>query len=251
MGFGFHYSSLPLNDTGRDEASHIAGFPDCQGNSKAIELLAPPEQTLSYSRGAAAPSPKLLLSPLTRTATVRPGYYILLFLLWIYWTSDLTITEHRLSQMWQYSRQNLGYSLGNSLRAATMTWEGPTRHLEFWFGDAAFLMEKSFTHKINSHTPRSSHWNKWKGSQWVSRVLARTQVTSRKACTSTPLSIFNHRDIFWVVTCCYKYTSMGCLHPKPSKFAPLVTMPPAVFGLPKHFKHCTTTTQIEQPLFCP
>lgn len=148
LGFGFHYSSLPLIDTGKDEASHIAGFPDCQGNSKAIELLAPLEQTLSYSRGAAAPSPKLLLSPLTRTATVRLGYYILLFLLWIYWSSDLTITEHRLSQMWQYSWQNLGYSLGNSLRAATMTWEGPTQHLEFWFGDAAFLVESHLPTKL-------------------------------------------------------------------------------------------------------
>lgn len=65
--------------------------------------------------------------------------------------ADLTIKEHRPSQMWQ----NLGYSLGNSLRAATMTWEGPTGQLKFWFGDAAFLMEKSFTHKINSHAPQS------------------------------------------------------------------------------------------------
>lgn len=41
LGFGFHYSSLPLNDTGKDEASHIVEFPDYQGNSKAVELLAP------------------------------------------------------------------------------------------------------------------------------------------------------------------------------------------------------------------
>jgi len=39
--FCFHYLSSPLNDTGKDEASHAVAFPDYQGSSEAMELLTP------------------------------------------------------------------------------------------------------------------------------------------------------------------------------------------------------------------
>lgn len=152
---------------------------------------------------------------------------------------------------------HLDYSLGMSIGAGTRSWEGLTWRLKFWwFGDAVFLMRglvlQPFTCKINPHILYSSHWNKWNYSQQFSAVLARMQVTSRNACISILLSIFNHTGIFLYGNLLLQIYQHGAVHvPRHPSFAHLVTMPPAVFGMLKHLEHCTTTTQIEQPLFCP